>query len=154
MKHTLPETDRKTVARGLQASLIELIDLALQSKQAHWNLKGPHFRPLHLELDEIVDDVRDWSDDVAERITALDVPADGRVIEIAEKSSLEPPKAGWVKDGEVVEMMDERLGTVAIGIRQRMEPMEPIDVISHDLLIGIVRGLEKHQWMVRSQIAG
>jgi hypothetical protein len=46
--------DREVVAE-LQSMLVELIDLALMGKQAHWNVEGPHFRSLHLELDELVD---------------------------------------------------------------------------------------------------
>ena len=43
----------ETVAKALQATLVELIDLALVGKQAHWSVVGPQFRSIHLELDEI-----------------------------------------------------------------------------------------------------
>lgn len=151
MTLAIPETDRKSVAEGLQGALVDLIDLALQSKQAHWNVQGPNFRPIHLQLDEIVADVRNWSDEVAERITAIDIPADGRPSTIGETSGLQPIDEGWLTDQQVVEVIEDRLGTAARNIRTRMEPMEPLDIVSHDLLIGIVHGLEKHQWMVRSQ---
>ena len=55
----------------LQAVLVDLIDLGLQGKQAHWNVVGPQFRTLHLELDEVVEDTRKWADEVAERLRAL-----------------------------------------------------------------------------------
>ena len=73
-------------ATELQAVLVDLIDLSLQGKQAHWNVVGPQFRTLHLELDEVVEDARKWADDVAERLRALGVAADGRASMIAKRT--------------------------------------------------------------------
>jgi hypothetical protein len=38
----------------------------------------------------------------------------------------------------------------AAAIRDRLSILEPIDVGSHDLLIGVLTGLEKHAWMLRA----
>ena len=59
------------LAANLQRLLVDLIALHLQGKQAHWNLIGHNFRDLHLQLDEIVDDAREASDTIAERMRAL-----------------------------------------------------------------------------------
>ena len=64
------------VAAALQQALVDLTDLSLQGKQAHWNIEGPGFRSLHLHLDEIIDEVRLAADDVAERIKATLDPVD------------------------------------------------------------------------------
>ena len=66
------------VAAALQQALVDLTDLSLQGKQAHWNIEGPGFRSLHLHLDEIIDEVRLAADDVAERMAAIEVAPDGR----------------------------------------------------------------------------
>ena len=58
--------------------LVELIDLALVGKQLHWNVTGPLFRPLHEQLDELVDSWRELSDVVAERAVALGYSPDGQ----------------------------------------------------------------------------
>lgn len=50
---------REEVGRQLQATLVELIDLSLLGKQLHWTVVGPLFRPLHLQLDELIDSWRD-----------------------------------------------------------------------------------------------
>jgi len=63
-------TASPTLAANLQAVLVDLIELASQGKQAHWNLVGPNFRDLHLQLDEIVESAREFSDTVAERLRA------------------------------------------------------------------------------------
>jgi starvation-inducible DNA-binding protein len=63
---------------NLQKVLVDLIELHLQGKQAHWNVVGTNFRDLHLQLDELVDFAREGSDTIAERMRALDAVADGR----------------------------------------------------------------------------
>jgi starvation-inducible DNA-binding protein len=65
------------LAASLQAVLADLIELSLQSKQAHWNVVGQNFRGLHLQLDELADHARQGSDTVAERIRALGLTPDG-----------------------------------------------------------------------------
>ena len=65
-------------AQSLQEVLVDLIELHLQGKQAHWNLIGTNFRDLHLQLDEIVDIAREASDTIAERMRALNAVSDGR----------------------------------------------------------------------------
>jgi len=70
------KTVRKT-SEILQAALVELIDLSIQGKQAHWTVTGPLFKPVHEHLDAIVDEVRAAYDDVAERMAALEVAPDG-----------------------------------------------------------------------------
>jgi hypothetical protein len=70
--HPPLDTDElQLVNDNLQDVLLVLSDLALLGKQAHWNLVGPRFRELHLQLDELVAAWREQSDDVAERIVAL-----------------------------------------------------------------------------------
>jgi len=70
-RHAIEETDMTAdtaqagVVNDLQATLAELIDLTLIGKQAHWNVVGPNFRSIHLQLDEIVDAARLSSDRVA-----------------------------------------------------------------------------------------
>src|SRR5271166_3526530 len=67
-----------SLAEDLQRVLVDLIELHLQGKQAHWNVVGTNFRDLHLQLDEIVDIAREASDTIAERIRALNAVPDGR----------------------------------------------------------------------------
>ncbi|MFE1500266.1 ferritin-like domain-containing protein, partial [Streptomyces albidoflavus] len=63
----LPEGDREIAGAALQATLVDLLDLSLVAKQAHWNLYGPRFRPVHVQLDEVAAIARDHADMVAER---------------------------------------------------------------------------------------
>lgn len=148
---SLRHVDREAIGIELQAALTLLIDLSLLGKQAHWNVVGPHFRPLHLQLDEMVDAWRAAADAVAERAVALGHAPDGRAATLAARSELSPLPEGPIADHEVIAAFT-RLLTEAIGtIRDRMDRIEDVDTVTADLLHGVVAGLEENLWMVRVQ---
>lgn len=138
------------VTTALQAALVDLIDLSLAGKQAHWNVHGPHFRSVHLQLDEVIDDVRLWSDEVAERLAALSAHPDGRAKVVAETSKVADVGAGALSDDKVIRQFAEQLSAASARIAEVLPELEE-DLSSQDLLIGIVTGLDKHAWMFRSQ---
>lgn len=140
-----------TAAELLQATLVELIDLSIQGKQAHWTVVGPLFKPLHEHLDELVDEARGWYDEVAERLAAIEVAPDGRTATIAASSPLEALPEGWETDRDVVKRFTERLNDIAGRLRERIDALGEVDPVSQDLLIGIAHGVEKHAWMLRVQ---
>jgi starvation-inducible DNA-binding protein len=138
------------LAVGLQETLIELIDLSLQAKHAHWNVVGPLFAPFHEQLDTFVDAYRTWYDDVAERLRALSCPADGRASTVAARTPLSPLPEGPVEDRTLAELLEARVDLVADRMRARMSALEVHDPVSYDLLMQIVGGLEKQAWMLRA----
>ena len=94
---------------NLQRVLVDLIELHLQGKQAHWNVVGTNFRDLHLQLDELVDFAREASDTIAERMRALDVIPDGRSDTVAAATSLPQFPAYEHGTGEVVDLITARI---------------------------------------------
>jgi starvation-inducible DNA-binding protein len=148
---TLRHGDRRAIGAELQAVLITLSDLSLAGKQAHWNLVGRVFRPLHLFLDELVDSWRDASDAVAERAVALGYAPDARAQTIAETTPLEPLPEGQLLDADVIASFTALLTTAIGDTRERMDRLEDVDTVTADLLHGVVRGLEENLWMVRAQ---
>src|ERR1700734_1225501 len=74
---------REEVGNQLQATLVELTDLALVGKQLHWSVVGPLFRPLHQQLDERVDSWRELADVIAERAAAIGYWPDGQAATVA-----------------------------------------------------------------------
>ncbi|MFI5674226.1 Dps family protein [Streptomyces cellulosae] len=147
VKSTIPESARQVVGDALQSTLVDLIGLSLIGKQAHWNLVGPRFRSIHLQLDEVVSAARDFSDTVAERSAALGLPPDGRPETIASAFTLPSPKDGWVRDTDVVEVLVEALEAAIGRLRERIEATEKADPVTQDLLISITADLEKQRWM-------
>jgi starvation-inducible DNA-binding protein len=135
----------------LQDNLTNLIDLALLMKQAHWNVVGPNFRSIHLQLDEIIDSVRAGSDEVAERIVTLGIPADGRVSTVAADSNVEGYPDEFVKVSETISRVADALKQVIESLRSAIEKLGDLDAISEDMLIAISGELEKHLWMLQAQ---
>jgi len=150
-RQVLPDGKNKQVVETLQSRLVDLLDLSLQLKQAHWCVVGHNFRAVHLQLDEIIDDVRMGSDEVAERISTLGVAPDGRAATVAETSSLSKMDAKFVSASQTVTIVADHLQTTVNGLRESIEKLGDLDPISEDMLIGITAGLEKHLWMVQSQ---
>lgn len=151
--HVLAKDATQKSAAELQTVLLDLIDLSLQGKQAHWNVVGPQFRALHLELDEIVEDAHKWADKVAERLRALGVAAEGRASVIAKRSGLESLPEGIIADKEVLVRVTDQLATAAARVRAGIDRLDGADKASEDILLEVVEGLEKHLWMFRSQQA-
>ncbi len=143
-------TSATSHAAALQESLVELIDLSLQAKHYHWNVTGQDFRGVHLQLDEITDQVRLWYDDVAERMATLDVAPDGRLATLAATSPLPAAGEGWQRDVDAVTVMRDRLTEAAARIERRAGEIGD-DLVTQGLLLEIAGGLAKHAWMLRVQ---
>ncbi|MFD9432172.1 Dps family protein [Streptomyces sp. NPDC060002] len=151
VKSPLSDADLKTVAEALQGALVDLVDLSLVAKQVHWNVVGPRFRSVHLQLDEVVDVARTHSDTVAERASALGVSPDGRAATVAAGSGIGAAPGGWVKDSDAVGTLVAALGAVITRMRERVAATGDADPVSQDIFIGITGDLEKHHWMFQAE---
>ena len=87
-RNSLPEKTRIEITALLQERLADSIDLMMQAKQAHWNVKGPNFIALHELFDKVFIDVGGYVDVIAERIVQLGGIAQGTIRAAAKKSSL------------------------------------------------------------------
>jgi starvation-inducible DNA-binding protein len=103
VKSTLPDDARQVTGDALQSTLVDLVGLSLIGKQAHWNLVGPRFRSIHLQLDEVVTAARDFSDTVAERAAAL-----GRLRERIEATEKADPVSQDLLIGITAELEKQR----------------------------------------------
>jgi starvation-inducible DNA-binding protein len=135
----------------LQNLLVELIDLHLIGKQAHWNIVGPNFRDLHLQLDEIVTAAREFADDVAERMRAVYVAPDGRAQTVAKVSGLKPFPEGEISTKEAVDAISAALHGVANTAREIHDDVEEEDPTTSDLLHSIIERTEQLAWMVSAE---
>jgi len=138
-------------AEHLEHLLAELIDLHLVGKQAHWNIVGPNFRDLHLQLDEIVDAARAFADDVAERLRAVYVAPDGRAQTIAKLSGLKPFAEGEISTTDAVDAIAYALYAVARTAREIHDDVDEEDPTTADLLHQIIERLEQLAWMVSAE---
>ena len=145
---------RDDVGAELQATLVELLDLALVGKQLHWSLVGPLFQPLHERLDVMVDAWRELYDTVAERAVTIGYFPDGQAEAIAAGSDLPRVERGPIADHAAVRDITGRLADVVERVRTRMDRMGELDAASQDVLIEVLRKLEEQLWMSRVQLEG
>lgn len=151
-KNILSTDTQQIVASHLQTALAQLLDLTLQLKQVHWNVQGPRFQSLHNQLDDIVLTCRNRSDEVAERIATLNIPARGGVQCLDCESALKPCPDGFLEVTVATELVVEQLFKVVSFLRNSIHVLGEHDPVSQDLMIGVASELEKHLWMVQSQL--
>jgi starvation-inducible DNA-binding protein len=135
----------------LQQVLVDLIELHLQGKQAHWNVVGTNFRDLHLQLDELVDFAREGSDTIAERMRALDAAADGRSDTVAATTSLPAFPAFEQSTTEVVDLITTRIYAAVGTLRNVHDAIDAEDPSTADILHLHIDGLEKLAWLIKSE---
>ncbi|MEM6690147.1 MAG: DNA starvation/stationary phase protection protein [Planctomycetota bacterium] len=147
----ISESQDQESAELLQQPLFSLIDLALMLKQAHWNLVGLNFQSLHVQLDEIIDSVRDASDEVAERMVTLGMPAVGRSSKVAENTTFSAYPDEFLPISDTLYQVGDALKGSIETLRAAIERVGDLDPITEDLLIGHTAVLEKHLWMIQAQ---
>ena len=144
-------TASETLGQNLQKVLVDLIELSLQGKQAHWNVVGRNFRDTHLQLDEIIDAARGFADTVAERMRSLHALPDGRSDEVVQTTTLPEFPQGEIATVEVVDLMTERLDAVATTCRDVHDAVDEEDPTSADILHAILERVEQLSWMVSAE---
>ena len=144
--HASPE-----LSAALQRVLVDLIELHLQGKQAHWNVVGTNFRDLHLQLDEVVDFARVASDTIAERMRALDAVPDGRSDTVAATTTLPEFPAYERSTGDVVDLITARIYAAVDTQRTVHDAVDAEDPATADILHQLIDGLEKLAWLLKSE---
>lgn len=144
-----PDTARLAAVSALQTLLPEIVALGLDAKQAHWNVTGPSFLPLHALTDEIAADTRVWGDRIAERAVALGLHVDARPSTVAAAAG--PFPLGRLTDTEASLELVGLIDAITTTARRVLEQLASADVVAHDLTVEIVEGLEKYRWMLHAQ---
>ena len=139
------------LSANLQRVLVDLIELHLQGKHAHWNVVGTNFRDLHLQLDELVDFAREASDTIAERMRALDAVPDGRSDTVAASTTLPQFPAYEHSTTEVVDLITGRTYAAVDTIRTVHDSVDAEDPSTADILHQLIDGLEKLAWLIKSE---
>ncbi|MET0673045.1 MAG: DNA starvation/stationary phase protection protein [Microbacterium pygmaeum] len=135
----------------MQAVLVDLLELAMQGKQAHWNVVGRNFRDTHRILDEIIEAAREFSDTVAERMRALHAVPDGRSDTVAETTTLAEYPQGEIDTAETVDLITARLESVVGTMRDVHDEVDEEDPTSADILHAVIEKLEQFAWMVSAE---
>jgi starvation-inducible DNA-binding protein len=149
----LTSSTRRSAVELLNEHLADAIDLHLQAKQAHWNIKGPNFVGLHELFDRIAAEASEYSDLIAERAVALGGVARGTLQAVAAQSQLQEyalEAADWRIH---VHAMQDALATFGRGARKAIDDATALnDADTADLFTEISRGVDKSLWMVEAHV--
>jgi len=149
----LPADTRRQMVQLCNEQLADTFDLFSQTKQAHWNVKGPQFYHLHTLYDELAGTLLGHVDLIAERATALGGAATGTAQMAAQASRLPDFSAGPVGSMESVEMLVERYAAVAESTRQAIDQAEQAeDMDTSDLFTEVSRDLDKSLWFLEAHL--
>jgi starvation-inducible DNA-binding protein len=150
-ENDISEKNRSELNALMNQRLASAVDLQMQMKQAHWNVKGPSFIGLHELFDKVDEAVESYVDMIAERIVQLGGIAEGTVRVAAARSRLaEYPLA--IADGMAhVEAVARALSTFGEEARATIyEADELDDADTMDLFTEISRGIDKWLWFVEA----
>lgn len=148
----LKNDDRETLADVLQSTVIDLITYGLITKQAHWNVVGPFFKPVHEFLDEVHGRTQGLVDSIAERMVALGFSPNGQGSDAA-FSVLSELDKGFLKDSDVLLAMAERTLLLGAEMRKRAEIIDGLDTVTADMYHLMIESIEKDLWMFRAQLS-
>jgi len=153
--HTVPGLTVSTghlIADALQTRLQGLNELSLILKHAHWNVVGPNFVAVHEMLDSQVDEVRDFVDEIAERMAALGVAPNGLSGNLVATRQTPEYPLGRATAQDHLKMIDSYYSHNIEAHRVVLEHNGHLDPISEDLLVAQTRALEKLQWFIRAHL--
>jgi starvation-inducible DNA-binding protein len=148
------KSNAKTVSiEVLNARLADGIDLALLTKQAHWNIKGPHFIAIHEMLDTFRTDLDTHNDTVAERVVQLGGTALGTTQDVAKATKLAPYPTDIYKGKDHLEALIARYAAVANSVREAIEATADAgDADTADIFTGFSRTLDKALWFLEAHV--
>ena len=146
-------TAAAAAAQFLTAVVLGLQALAVNGKQAHWNVRGANFIAIHELLDTLVDHAQDGADLAAERIVALGLPIDARLSSVAAKAAPTQVPAGFTQWEDMIRAVISDMDAVIADTKAAIDGLDEIDLTSQDVAINIVEELEKDRWFLFAHLA-
>lgn len=150
-RNSLPQKNRIEAVALLQQRLADSIDLMLQAKQAHWNIKGFHFIALHELFDKVFSDTVTYMDLIAERIVQLGGTANGTLRSAALQTGLPDYPLDFSSSAKHVAQIAHALAFFSEGLRDSLADCERLeDPATADILTQVARGVDVNLWFVEA----
>lgn len=154
-KNDLAESVRMKSIALLNDHLAQAIDLLLRSKQAHWNVKGPHFIALHELFDDVAEEMEEYVDLVGERVVALGGIAEGLLPLVLQRTKLGEYSLDLFEGRDHLEALSSGLATWGRLVRHAIDQTTEFgDLDTADILTEISRGLDKRLWFLEAHLQG
>lgn len=149
----MPVKIRKSAIELLNQQLADILDPGCQAKQAHWNVKGPHFIGLHELFDKVAEELEEFADDIAERGVELDGVALGTIQVVSKSSRLPVYPLELVSGTGHVKELSESLSKFGATTRAAIETAGKLgDADTADLFTKVSRGIDKLLWMLEAHL--
>jgi starvation-inducible DNA-binding protein len=150
-RNDLHEKARRAMIELLNQQLADVLDLGLQVKQAHWNVKGPHFIGLHELFDKVAEELEEFTDDIAERAVQLGGVALGTIQVVSKQSRLTAYPLDLSAGQKHVVALASALAKFGTTTRSAIDiAADAGDADTADLFTEISRGMDKWLWFVEA----
>jgi len=154
-RNNLPSNAKAVAIELLNARVADGIDLALLTKQAHWNLKGPQFIAVHEMLDGFRTEIDDHVDTMAERAVQLGGTALGTTQVVAKATTLPAYPTDITAIGDHLAALIQRYAAFANAIRANIDQAaESGDADTADIFTEVSRGMDKALWFLEAHTQG
>lgn len=152
-RNDLPADTRGKMIQLCNQRLADCIDLQTQTKQAHWNVRGPHFWGLHKLFDKINEAVEEYVDLIAERAAQLGGEVEGTARMVASRSTLPEFPKGIHGGIDSVKALSTALSSFGKGAREAIDTAdEAEDADTSDMFTEISRGIDQWLWFVEAHL--
>ena len=149
----LNSNSKKVAMALLNARLADGIDLALLTKQAHWNIKGPQFIALHEMIDGFRTEIDIHVDTMAERVVQLGGTALGTSQIVAKDTALSAYPTDISTSDDHLHALIERYAKAANLVRAAIaEADEAGDADTADIFTAYSRALDKALWFIEAHL--
>jgi starvation-inducible DNA-binding protein len=153
-RNTLHNAIRSQSVEILNKHLAAAIDLHSQTKQAHWNVRGPNFIAIHGLFDKVSEEVEVFSDMLAERAGGLGGVAHGTIQVAVKNSFLVPYPLDIADENKHVFAVAGALAAFGQSVREASQDATSFgDLDTADLFTEISRGIDEQLWFVESHLA-
>jgi len=151
----LPEEQQAKLIELLNRRLADTIDLQLQSRQAYWNVKGPHFMALRELFDKVAQGVEEYANLIAEHIVQLGGIAEGTAQAVARRTSLDEYWLSTANGQGHINALSTTLTAFGKHARYASEQATLLqDTDTADIFTEIARGIDKWLWFVEMSQQG
>ena len=149
----LTEEGFDVVAESLQRNLATTISLYLKLKKSHWDIRGRHFRDLHLAYDDFIEKIFPGIDAQAERLVMLGGSPIAAPSDIAKYSIVQVPTETIHDAREQVTALVDDLTRVAKGYRDDSKAVDEAgDPATSDMYNGILHAIDEVRWMLQAML--